>query len=191
MFRTMNKETFKVLSIQEKLKEIIGKKVKRLFLVIWPPYGEETTSQIDISAGYIFEEAPDKLLLITTDMDDLTTPMVKELPVPAQYFEWTAFESRMKRWMDCEEGMEMDTEYYEVSDVALFKGIVNQKVKAVELVYASTDAPIGIKLLFPNDFVLSTPIADGNTIETQYFHQNQNLKYFKHWGAIEYISLKE
>lgn len=31
------------------LKSISGKEVKRLFLIVWPPYGEEDERQIDIS----------------------------------------------------------------------------------------------------------------------------------------------
>lgn len=92
----------------ENLNNIIGKSVKRLFLVVWPPYGENDLSQIDISAGYVFEDNLNYLLIISTDKNDLTTPIVERQSIPEKYFKWSEFDKRMKGWMDCEEGMEMD-----------------------------------------------------------------------------------
>ncbi|HLV39852.1 hypothetical protein [Xanthomarina sp.] len=172
------------------LKKIIGKKVKRLFLIVWPPFGESDVSQIDISAGYVFEDSTNELFKISTDKNELTAPIVEYLPIPNKNFKWIEFDRRMKGWMDCEEGMEMDIEYYEVSDVNLFKNIVNQKVLDVELIGITNDSPLGVKLIFDNDFILSTPISDGNTIETNLFNKNENLENFSSLGRIEYISLK-
>lgn len=92
--------------------------------------------------------------------------------------------------MDCDKGMEMDIEYYEVSDVNLFKNIVNQIVLDVELIEITNDSPLGVKLIFNNDFILSTPINDGKTIETNLFNKNENLKNFSSLGRIKYASLK-
>jgi len=174
----------------DKLKDIIGKKVRRLILIVWPPFGESDISQTDISAGYIFEDTPNELFKISTDKNDLTTPIVESLSIPKKHFKWSEFDRRIKKWMDCEEGMEMDIEYYDVSDVDIFQNIVNQKVLDVELVRIANDSPLGIKLIFDNDFMLSTPINDGNTIETGSFNKNENLKNFVSLGEIEYQSLK-
>ena len=173
------------------LKNIIGKNVKRLFLVVWPPFGEDGIAQTDISAGYVFEETPDELFVITTDKNDLTIPFIEFQNIPDSYFSWREFEPRMGSWMNCVEGMEMDTEYYEISDVDIFKNIVEQNIIDVELVKASGDGTIGIKVIFENDYILSTPINDGNTIETNFFNQNNNIKNFLSLGTIEYRSVKD
>lgn len=174
----------------DSLKNIIGKKVKRLFLVVWPPMGEECINQTDISAGYVLEESSGELYVITTDKNDLTKPMIECQTIPDSYFEWKEFEPRMVRWMNCEEGMELDTEYYEVSDMDIFKNINENSIIDVELVEISgDDTPIGIKVIFENDYILSTPINDGNTIETSSFNQRENLSSFLPLGKIEYRSL--
>ena len=172
------------------LKSIIGKQVNRLFLIVWPPFGESDASQIDLSIGYVIEDAPNKLLVISTDKNDLTSPIVEHQPIPEKYFKWSEFDRRMQDWISCEEGMEIDTEYYDVSDVDVFQNIINQKVLDVELVKIVNNSPLGVKLIFDNDFILSTPTNDGNTIETIFYNKNENLKKFLPLGEIEYESLK-
>ena len=172
--------------MKEVLLKIIRKKVKRLLLVVWPPYGEDEVSQIDISAGYVFEDAPNELFIISTDKNDLTTPAIEIRSIPNKCFDWSEFKHRMKNWMNCEEGMEMDTEFYEVSDESLFRNIVNQEVERVELLEIVKNDPIGIKVSFENDYVLSTPATDGNTIETTLFNRFDNLSHFIKLGEIVY-----
>ncbi|NQX81893.1 MAG: hypothetical protein HRT66_07870 [Flavobacteriaceae bacterium] len=75
----------------ENLNSILGKKVKRLFFVVWPPFGEENMAQVDISAGYVFEEEPDTLCIISTDKDDLTTPCIGYQSLPKSSFNWNDF----------------------------------------------------------------------------------------------------
>lgn len=172
------------------LKNMIGKKVKRLFLIVWPPFGESDASQIDLSAGYVIEDTPNKLLVISTDKNDLTTPFVELQPIPEKHFKWSEFDRRMQDWMNCKEGMELDIEYYDVSDVDVFQNFISQKVLDVELVKIVNGSSLGVKLIFDNDFILSTPINDGNTIETSSFNKNENLKSFVTLGEIKYESLK-
>lgn len=172
------------------LDKILGKKVERLFFVVWPPFGESDDSKIDISAGYVFENSRNEILIISTDKNELTSPLVEYLTIPNQNYGWLDFGNRMKRWMDCEEEMEIDVEYYDVSDAMIFKNIVNQKVLDVELIGNTIDSPFGVKLIFDNDYILSTPIGDGNTIETSLFNKNENLENFLSLGKIEYFSLK-
>ncbi|MGG5577258.1 hypothetical protein ACPDHL_07955 [Myroides sp. C15-4] len=173
------------------LKKIKDKTVKQFYLVVWPPFGESDISQIDLSAGYVFEDSVDQLVVITTDKNDLTTPIIEYLPIPSIKRNWIEFEQRMKRWMSCEEGMEMDVEYYEVSDSNLFNNIVKQKILDVELITLNTNLLLGVKLIFNNDFVLSTPISDGNTIETKLFNSYNNLENFLLLGSIDFISLNK
>ena len=68
------------------LSNIIGMKVKKLFLVVWPPYGEKDKSQIDISVGCVFENDQDRLFIISTDVNDLTIPLIKYQSIPKNYF---------------------------------------------------------------------------------------------------------
>ncbi|MEM9392206.1 MAG: hypothetical protein AAGA02_17135 [Bacteroidota bacterium] len=176
----------------DRLKSIVGKKVQRLFFVVWPPFGEEDKAELDISAGYVFEEDPNTLYVISTDKDDLTTPCINYQSLPKSFFNWADFEIRMDKWMNCTEGMEMDTEYYEVTGEGQFSNIAQNKVVDIELVGVSNeDAPIGIKLIFENDYILSTPITDGNTIESAKFNRNNNLDNFLSLGNIKYSSIKD
>lgn len=174
----------------EVLQKIIGKKVKRLFLVVWPPYGE-IVSQIDISIGFVFYDAPRELLIISTDMNDLVTPIIELRSIPNNYFEWDEFNPRMKDWMNCVKGMDMDLEFYEISNVNIFKSLVNQKIERVEFVEVVENDPIGVKVSFEDDYVLSTPINDGNTIETVLFNKNGNVNNFSSLGEITYRDISK
>ncbi len=121
--------------------------MKRLFLVVWPPFGEERINQTDISTGYVFEENSDELFVITTDKNDLAKPVVEYQKIPDRYFDWNDFEPRMVRWRNCDESMELNIEYYEVSRVDVFKNINGCNITDVELVEISGDKnPIGVKL---------------------------------------------
>lgn len=97
------------------LKNIIGKKVNRLFLIVWPPLGESDASQIDISTGLVFEGTPREIFKISTDKNELSSPIVEDLPGPDKYFQWSEYNGRMNAWMNREGEMEMDTEYYDVT----------------------------------------------------------------------------
>lgn len=175
----------------ENLSKIIGKKINRLFLVVWPPYGEDDFSQVDISAGYVFDDNPNELLIISTEKDDLTTPTVEYHSIPKKCFLWLEFDDRIKSWMACDNEMIIETEFYELSKEDNFQNIVNQEVLDIEIVKFVDGEPIGVKLIFKDDFVLSTPINDGNTIETTSFNQNDNIKNFSSLGNVEFVSIKK
>lgn len=181
-----------VVSTMEKFKKIINKRVDRLFLVVWPPFAEEDEKQIDISIGLVFSDAEHQLCVISTELDDLTTPCIRYQTVPDVILSWDSFETRMKSWMDATEEWVIDTEYYEVTNVEEFKDIVRQTILDVELVGIQNEAtPFGVKLLFNNDYILSTPIIDGNTIETSHFNKNANVLNFASLGEIVYTSMKQ
>lgn len=177
--------------MKEVLQKIIGKKVIRFLLVVWPPFGEDENSQIDISAGYVFEDAPKELFIISTDKNDLTTPTIEIRSIPNSCFDWSEFKCRMQDWMNCVEGMEIDTEFYEIYDEDIFKNIVNQEVTRVELLEITEDDLIGIKVFFEYDYVLSTPITDGNTIETSLFNKINNISNLAALGEITYKNVSE
>jgi hypothetical protein len=162
---------------------ILNQEVKRLFLVVWPPLGEEKLSDIDISIGFVFVNEPCKLCVISTNKDDMWTPCIRYEKIPKIILPWSTFNSRMLNWMKTEEQSDFNTEYYEVSDVDIFKNIVAHKVKSIEFVgIQNVINPFGIKVNFENDYIFSSPISDGNTIETSHFHRNENILNFDKIG---------
>lgn len=172
-------------------KNILNKKVIRLFLVVWPPFGEENKDQIDISVGLVFSCEPQELCIISTEPNDLTTPCLHYEAIPDYILLWDSFETRMKSWMEANEEWVIDTEYYEITDVEIFRNFVSQTILDIELVGIQDDeTPFGVKLIFNNDYILSTPIVDGNTIETLYFNKNNNVANFTKLGHIVYTSIK-
>jgi hypothetical protein len=173
----------------EKLKGLIGQSVKRLFIIVWPPSGESEPSQIDMAAGLVFEGNSNEIFSVHTVKDDLNTAAIGIIPLPLKYYLWEEFDTRMNRWMYESDGMEIEKEYYDASLEPMFGSIIGNVVKDVELITIADPNPIGIKLIFENDYLLLTPINDGNTIETTYFNKHDNIRHFKRLGRIEYISL--
>ncbi len=84
----------------------------------------------------------------------------------------------------------LQTEYYDVTKVALFKNIASSRILSIELIgIVGEISPFGVKLVFSNDYILSTPISDGNTVETLFFNRNDNIQNFKTVGVIEHTTL--
>ena len=94
-------------------------------------------------------------------------------------------------WMNCTEDMILDTEYYEIIADDQFTNIIHNEIIDIELLeILNNDTPIGVKLILKNDYILSTPIADGNTIESTQFNKNNNLDNFLNFREIKYNSIK-
>ncbi len=171
-------------------KELIGKQVNRFILVIFPPYAEENFDQIDMSAGFIFKEDAEKICVISTDKNYLERPSINYQNAPKDWFEWTIFYSRMKEWMNAENDWLIDYEYYEATEITEFRNIVNNSILDVQLAFAGEDnTPFGVKIVFANDFLLSTPLIDGNTIETQVFNKKNNIEVFHKIGDVKFQSV--
>ncbi len=176
----------------EKFKALRNQEVKKLFLVVWPPLGEEKEFDIDISFGFVFTQNPDRLCVITTDKNDMWTPCLRFEGMPTKVYSWSSFPSRMNAWMKSECESDLETEYYEVTDVQEFSNIIASKVQSIEFVgLENNPEPFGVKVLFDNDYILSTPISDGNTVETSQFNRNDNLLNFERMGTLEVKSLSE
>jgi len=172
---------------------LIHQTVKRLFILVWPPYGEDKLLDVDISIGFVFAENPQQLCVISTDMSDMWTPLIRYEAIPDKAHVWSSFDSRIEHWMNSlgqaefDDEYYFDTEYYEVTDVDLFESIVSNVIRSVEFVAVkSIDEPFGVRILFDNDYIQSTPIADGNTIETSRFNRNNNHSRFEYFGVVEY-----
>lgn len=172
--------------MEEVLEKAIGKKVDQLFLIVWPPYGEIERSQLDVSMGYVFEDSPNELFVISTDKNDLTTPIIEIRSIPTTHYSWEDFNKRISNWMNCEEEMDFGTEYYNVTKAEIFGEIIAKDIKSIQLLELAKNEPIGIKILFENDYVLSTPIIDGNTVETTHFNKFNNIKNITQLGSITY-----
>jgi hypothetical protein len=169
---------------------LIRKKVDRLFFVVWPPWGEEKESDIDISFGFVFNDDPDGLCIISIDKDELWSPYVFYQNLPNNAYSWEDFYPRMKTWMKAQSDDEdnvIDTEYYDVTECVLFEKIVGSEIIGIEFlsIEDSSDA-FGVKLLFEKDYIISTPISDGNTVETSQFNQNNNIGIFQNIGKVIY-----
>ncbi|SNR16239.1 hypothetical protein [Tenacibaculum jejuense] len=170
----------------EIFKDLKNQKVERLYLVVWPPLGEEKELDIDISFGLVLYKYSDHLTIITTDKEDMWTPRIQTQKIPLKVYSWSSFRSRMDAWINLECEDDLETEYYEVTNVSEFSTIVNSRIESLELIGVKNNPePFGVKVKFKNDYILSTPISDGNTIETSLFNKNNNLSNFESLGSIE------
>lgn len=175
--------------METEFRNFIGKEVKRLFLVLWPPTGEKEMSNVDISIGLILSDNKSVLYVLSTDQDDNWTPCIMEEHIPNRIYPWNDFKIRIIGWMRQELPDDLEKEYYEVTNVWEFSNIVSNKIKDIQLIKINNKTPFGVRLLFDCDFIQSTPISDGNTVETKNFNQNNNIQYFEKIGKIEFESI--
>lgn len=170
-----------------RIENLIGKKINKVFLVVWPPVGEDRLSDVDISIGFVFDEDDRKLCVVSTDRSDMCSPIVSYEDLPNDPYHWSLFDERMKHWMSSLEFNFTGREYYDFTDAKIFDRISHNEVNKVELVLIEGDPePFGLKFIFEDDYILSTPISNGNTIETSSFNKNDNISHFKSLGSIEY-----
>lgn len=173
------------------IKHLLHSTLNRVFLIIYPPVGEKSILQIDIRIGLIIENNLESLYVIGTDLDDLWSPMINVEKIPDIFFSNLDFLERTRLWMTKELNNDITLEYYDFTISEYFKDIVGKKINDIELVSIEGNPdPFGIKLLFQNDFILSSPNSDGNTIETKTFNKNKNIENFKHLGNIVYSKFK-
>lgn len=165
---------------------IIGKRVKRLFIAIWPPLGEDNISNLDISIGFVFDGDEQNMSIISTNKDDNWSPIIRNETIPSTLKEFNLFDDRISQWMKTELDDVIDVEYYEVTFFDIFKNILSEEIKKIEFIKIQDGNPFGVKIIFENDYIISTPISDGNTIETQEFNRNNNLKHFENLGKIHF-----
>jgi hypothetical protein len=170
------------------IKNIRNQVINKLFLILFPPIGEESISEIDIRLGLVLSGRPDILLVIGTDMNDIWTPLVTEESIPVFSYNELDFENRVVLWMKQELTDEISLEYYDFTKSDNFNEIVGKEIEEIEFLFLEGNPnPFGIKILLKNDFILSFPNSDGNTIETTYFNKNNNIKNFKYLGEVIFI----
>lgn len=168
--------------------EFIKKIVDKLFLIVWSPWGEEKEADIDISFGIVFKEDQNKLHIISVDKDELWTPYIMDEHLPENKYYWEDFYPRIKKWLNAEdENLSIGKEYYDVTKSELFSNIIGNEVEGVEfLKLEGIPEPFGVKILFKNDYIISLPNSDGNTVETKSFNRNNFIENFKYLGNVIY-----
>jgi hypothetical protein len=167
-------------------KRLLRKEIERLFLVIWTPWGEEKESDIDISFGFVFKDEPSRLCLISVDKDELWLPHISYESLPQGKYTWEDFYPRMKMWMKAEDdNLIIGKEYYDVTKCEIFKTIIDAEVEEIELIsLEGIPEPFGVRILFKDDYIISIPNSDGNTVETKTFNKNNSIDNFKNLGNI-------
>ncbi|RAI99446.1 hypothetical protein LX64_04580 [Chitinophaga skermanii] len=170
-------------------KKFLDQEVKRLFLIVWPPCGEEKITDIDVSVGLVLGDEQ-HMHVITTDKDDKWTPSTYIESIPHEIFSWSDFPTRMKKWMKIDESDDLSYEFYEITHVDTFDKIVSQTISDVEILNIDENSPFGVKFVFENDYIVSSPISAGNTIETKAFNQQNKIHHFAKLWKARFSSLK-
>jgi hypothetical protein len=170
---------------------MIGQKVSLIYLIVCPPFGEENMSDIDISIGFVFDSNNEEMIVISTSKDDNWSPTIFKKILPLDVYPFEVFEGRMNNWMNKQLKNIIDLEYYNVTTSKFFINIINEKIKSIELIKIEQNEPFGVKIVFEKDFIMSTSIADGNTIETKKFNNYDNIRHFKKLGEINFIPISD
>lgn len=173
----------------ESFKLLVGRKIKRFLIIVWPPLGENSILDVDMSIGFEFEDQNDSIVQISIDKDDNWTPILSNLE-SVNGFEWKFFESRLYGWMNEKIDDLMSQEIYDTNSVDCFNDISSSEVIDVEFLTIKGEFnPFGVKLSFYNDYIILTPTSDGSTFETSKFNQLGNIDNYNKIGEIEYVNL--
>jgi hypothetical protein len=97
----------------------------------------------------------------------------------------------MDFWMNRkDDNCAIESKYFDVTHSELFREISGAEIIGIELIYVEgNNEPFGLKMLFENDYIISTPISDGNTVETSRFNQNRNIEVFSNIGKVKFITV--
>lgn len=172
------------------IKNFVGNIVERLFLIVYPPFGEKTFAEIDIRLGLIFKENPKLILTISIDVNEMWSPVLDFISIPSVHFNELDFQDRMQQWMEQKLNDDISLEYYEFTSSIYFKKIIQNKIQGIELLYVEGNLePFGLKLLFENDYILTFPNSDGSTVETNSFNKNGNIEKFNYLGKVIYVTV--
>ena len=173
----------------EMLVRLIGKSATKMYLKVWPPYGENRQSDIDTAACFSFVGESNEVVGFTTDQSDLTTLCVFKAELPRVYFNWPFYKTRMQKWMQCDLEEDIDTEFYAAHESHLFGNIIDAPIKRIDYITVGEEGPIGLRLQYENDYLLSFPNIDGNTIKTRHFNKDASLSAFENLGRVELVNI--
>jgi len=167
------------------LASLAGRVVQRLILIVFPPAGETSMAEADMRVGLVLEDEPARMVTLATDMSDLCSPIIAvEACLPCD-FTHEDFYERMALWMRdvVDEPLELET--FDFTASPLFADIINHPVVAsFWLEVSGTGGPFGLKLEFGNDYLISCPGTDGNTVETRCFNHNNALETWGKSGTV-------
>lgn len=168
---------------------LVGRTVKRLLVVIWPPFREADMLDVDMSIALEFDVVEDVLFHIEIDKSDGWTPVISKAEF-GDFRQWRDFRQRIKDWMSGEIHDPLQLEVFDVTHDITFKYIVSREIIDIECVTIQNEFnPFAIKLIFPDDYIILSPISDGTTIETAIFNKTGNLKIHESLGDLEFISI--
>jgi hypothetical protein len=170
---------------------LIGNKVVGLYVVVFPPAGEEDIVDLDISFGLDFVGDGKQIYLVTTSSEDNWSPLLKSAR-NENAFEWGTFYQRMKSWMNDENFGDLDYEFYEVTTESIFSKMSGASIRSIEYIYAkeATD-PFGVRILIGDDYLISFSNTNGNMIETSDFKIGRDLSVFKQFGELEFKKINQ
>jgi len=175
----------------KEFKKLLRKKVYKLFLIMWAPWGEEKESNIDLSFGFVFKDEINTLYIISVNKDELWMPYVSYESIPQSKYTWDDFYHRKKMWMKAEDNsLIIDKEYYDVTKCAMFKDIIDAEIEEIEFIgLENNPEPFGVKIIFRDDYIITLPNSDGNTVETKVFNKNDSIENFKLLGKLIYSKI--
>ena len=72
----------------------------------------------------------------------------------------------------------------------MFECIVGSEIIGIELISVKDiQFPFGVKIHFKDDFIITTPNSDGNTVETKAYNINGSIEKFKYLGNLVYTKV--
>lgn len=168
---------------------LLNEKIRNIFLIMWPPFGETHESATSVSVGICFYDRLE-MYVISTDKADNWSPKVTIEDEPKSPYSHLEFPIRLRKWQNCELDAVIDHEFYDFTRSKKFCEIVGHNILDVEFIGVLNEKPFGVKLKFDNDFLMLTPIADGSTVETKNFGLINNIDSFRNFGGIKFSSIK-
>jgi len=171
-------------------KSLIGQKVSRFFVIIWPPFGEEKMLDVDMSIGFEFEGHRGSVFQIKINIEDNWTPLVTKVDL-GEVFKWPLFDQRVSDWMKGDIDKEMSYEYYDATQEQMFNFISSSEIFDIEFLTLKGDfSPFAVKIIFRDDCITVSANSDGSTIETSLFNTLGNLDNYRQMGVVECLKLK-
>jgi hypothetical protein len=167
------------------LKKISTNTIKKIFVIVYPPYGEQDLSWFDIKFGICLDNYSNSLITIGTDMDDIWTPFIKIEKIPTGFYNEFEFEKRMNLWMKKDINSEFIFEYFDFTNSVYFLDIIDKKIIDIEYIkIEGISEPFGLKFIFENDYIISYPSENGSRFETKFFNHCNKLVHFEHLGKV-------
>lgn len=167
------------------LKMIVGKTVSGIYVVMWPPLGEDNPRNIILAL--ILELETGECLLIDTD-DNQYSILVKEISKETHDYVLSEIEGRISFWMhhsDTDLPI-LKNEVFLVNANSTLGDKIGREIKSIILLNIGEEDlnPYGVKIIFENDsYIFSFSSTYGNSIQSERFMNFLNpLKVNEHLG---------